>query len=108
MAETAIAGDDRDREIAALRAEVAALRQEVTMLRAVKLGSDGPADWQRVVYPQTAVPWSAANVCAGAAAPPAVFNVPVQSTAAWQPTGPFAALSCAAPGMGQTFTMVAP
>lgn len=65
MTKTAVAGDDRDRELAALRAEVAALRQEVAMLRAVKLGSDAPAGWQRVIYPQTTLPWI--NACAGAA-----------------------------------------
>ncbi len=103
MAKTAVADDDRDREIAALRAEVAVLRQEVTMLRAVKLGSDAPPEWQRVIYPQTDMRWT--NTCAGA---PAVMNVPIQPTAAWQPTGLVPTQGCAGGYAGHVFTVPVP
>lgn len=113
MTKTAVAGDDRDRELAALRAELAALRQEVAMLRAVKLGSDAPPGWQQV-YPGTVVrpaPWLAPGMCAGAAAPvtqQVMLNAGCASPAVFsQLDRARLTAGCAAGYAGQVFTIPA-
>lgn len=87
MTETAVAGDDRDREIAALRDEVAALREVVELLRVTNLDSCVPSAWQQAMYPPTVgatvtvKPWT--NWCAGAGVPPVIMNYVVDAA------GPF-------------------
>lgn len=61
MTRTAVADDDRDRELAALRAEVVrlsdalgAVQAELIALRVAQLGSAAPPAWQQVSCPATA------------------------------------------------------